>query len=169
MTPLDGYLFDNSALSPYYNPRQSKHSEVRRVIDSIPSAERYISLITLAEMEFGCRLAEAVQGRQIAEFEQELKMARALGTVLPFTHHTARTYAEIKAKVTSFYLKNPYRGGRPPFLEDWVDKYSGKTLGVDENDLWICAQAKERDLVLVAADKMNVITKADGNIRLLPV
>jgi predicted nucleic acid-binding protein len=38
------------------------------------------------------------------------------------------------------------------WIEDWVEIGSGKRLQVDENDLWICAQAKERDLVVVTGD-----------------
>jgi len=42
---------------------------------------------------------------------------------------------------------------RPRWIEEWVDKATGQKLQVDENDLWLCAQAKERNLILLTADK----------------
>jgi predicted nucleic acid-binding protein len=40
----------------------------------------------------------------------------------------------------------------PRWIEDWIEVGSAKRLQIDENDLWICAQAKERDLVVVTGD-----------------
>ena len=37
------------------------------------------------------------------------------------------------------------------------DAIAARELGFDENDLWIVAQAVERNLVLVTSDKMNRI------------
>lgn len=37
------------------------------------------------------------------------------------------------------------------FRADRIER-SGKNFQIDENDLWICAQAKERDLIVVTGD-----------------
>ena len=47
------------------------------------------------------------------------------------------------------------------------EEATGRKLQVDENDLWICAQAKERDLIVVTADRwMKRISDADCEVRL---
>jgi tRNA(fMet)-specific endonuclease VapC len=88
--------------------------------------------------------------------------------VLDLSHHTAASYSALKTRLATKYLANVLRRDRPKYVEDWVDKATGKALGVDENDLWMCAQSKERDLVLVTADaRMKRIEDADPDVRLL--
>ncbi|NTE57482.1 type II toxin-antitoxin system VapC family toxin [Agrobacterium tumefaciens] len=51
-----------------------------------------------------------------------------------------------------------------------ASKRGVQKLGIDENDLWMCAQAKERDLVFVTADRrMGRIPEADPEVRLLMI
>ena len=38
--------------------------------------------------------------------------------------------------------------------EQMYDPIAARELGIDENDLWIVAQALERNLILVTSDKM---------------
>jgi len=38
------------------------------------------------------------------------------------------------------------------WTDSWIDELTGEKLQIDENDLWICAQAAERNLVLVTMD-----------------
>ena len=90
--------------------------------------------------------------------------------VLNLTHHTAASYSKLKSGLAVKYLAKPLRKDRPKQIEDWVDRTTGKALGVDENDVWMCAQAKERDLVLVTSDaRMKRIADADADVRLLIV
>ena len=37
-------------------------------------------------------------------------------------------------------------------MEGWSDRVTGQLLQIDENDLWIAAQAVERNLVVVTSD-----------------
>ncbi len=48
--------------------------------------------------------------------------------------------------------------------EQLCDPITGRELGIDENDLWIVAQAAERNLVLVTHDKIVRIREALQNI-----
>jgi len=65
-------------------------------------------------------------------------------------------------------MPSNFRRDRPRYIEDWVDKATGKALAVDENDLWMCAQAKERGLIFVTTDaRMRRIEDADPDVRLL--
>ena len=88
--------------------------------------------------------------------------------MLDVTHHTSAAYAELKTNLAKRYLAKASQRDRPRWLEEWVDKTSGQKLQVDENDLWMCAQVKERDLILVTADdRMRRIEDADFDVRLL--
>ena len=90
--------------------------------------------------------------------------------VLDITRHTAAAYAELKTNLAKKYLAKASRRDRPRWLEDWVDKATGQKLQIDENDLWMCAQAKERDLVFVTADaRTQRIADADPDVRVLVV
>ena len=53
------------------------------------------------------------------------------------------------------------------YTEDREDKL-GRKCNVDENDLWIAAQAAGRNLALVTLDKMSVIkTLVDDDVRII--
>ena len=73
--------------------------------------------------------------------------------VLDVTKKTAEAYSELKSFMAVTYLTNALRKRRPRWIEDWVDRATGQKLQIDENDLWQCAQARERDLVFVTADR----------------
>jgi predicted nucleic acid-binding protein len=49
----------------------------------------------------------------------------------------------------------------------WEDPVTGHQLGIDENDLWIAAQAVEHNLVLITSDKLLKLREADPDGRLL--
>jgi predicted nucleic acid-binding protein len=132
-----------------------------------PSAPKYVSAIALAELSFGCRLFEQATGTAAPHLTAILDDARRY-PLLDVTRHTADEYAVLKANLATTYLSKLFRRDRPRWLENWVDKATGQTLQVDENDLWMCAQARERNLVLITADaKMERIPKADSSVRLL--
>src|SRR6185437_15496259 len=128
----------------------AKH--IRHSIDQLdPNAPRYVSAISMAELNFGVKLAEAFGMGNLPSLDAMLNRAQAYG-MLEITRHTASAYAELKANLAKKYLVKAARRDRPRWLENWVDKATGQALQVDENDLWLCAQAKERDIILATAD-----------------
>jgi predicted nucleic acid-binding protein len=165
---VDGYLLDTTTLSIYLYPTHQFHDEKKEALDALPAdAPRYISVVALAELMFGVNLAEAIGRGDLPAFRRMIERARDYA-VLDLSHHTAAAYAALKAGLATRYLANVLRRDRPRYVEDWVDKATGKALSVDENDLWMCAQAKERDLILVTADaRMKRIEDADPDVRLL--
>jgi predicted nucleic acid-binding protein len=112
-------------------------------------------------------MAEAFGGSSLPALQQMLIEARAYA-VLDVSHHTSAAYAELKTNLAKKYLAKASQRDRPRWLEEWVDKASGQKLQVDENDLWMCAQVKERDLILVTADGgIKRIADADPEVRLI--
>lgn len=112
-------------------------------------------------------MCEAFAPAKLPTLRKVLVDVRAYG-VLEVSRHTAEAYAELKTNLAKRYLKKANRRDRPRWLEEWPLNNRGQKLQVDENDLWLCAQAKERSLTLLTADGgMQRIADADGDVSLL--
>ena len=147
---MPGYLLDTSVLSAYYHAQHTNHAITKAEIDKFPAATlQIVSPISLAEIEFGIKLAELQGANALAELRERLERIRAHSR-LPITHHTSQAYAHLRSLLAS--RVNVTKKGRPRWLEDWVDSASGQKLQIDENDLWIAAQAFDRDLTVLTLD-----------------
>ena len=167
---MAGYLLDTSIVSVYLDPGNPRHVGPAQAIAALPAGtDLYVSAIALAEIEFGVNLAKMVSRQRFEQLEFMLSEARRQ-FILDVTKQTARFYADIKAKVAHRFLASTLRRDRPAFVEDWIDQATGKAIAIDENDLWMCAQAKERDLTLLTAERrMKRINVADPDVRILRV
>ena len=164
---MDGYILDTSVLSAHLDPGHSRHIQIRERVSQLESnATIFLSAISLAELHFGVHLAETFGHARLPTLKKTLFDARNY-RVLHVTNHTAAAYAELKCALARTYLPNAAKKRRPRWIEDWVDKATGKKLQIDENDLWMCAQAKERNFLLCTADRrMQRIPDADPDVRL---
>ena len=168
--PVDGYLLETSALSALLDPTHDKHAAVKSTVQSWPSeAPVYVSSIGFAELSFGVRLYEACKG-ELPKAASVIAGAKTYPT-LEITRHTSKEYAELKTNVATTYLKEPLnKPDRKRWIENWVDKTTGQVLQIDENDLWQCAQARERNLVLVTTDdRISRISDADPTLKILVI
>jgi predicted nucleic acid-binding protein len=167
---MAGYLLDTSIVSVYLDPSHPRHAGPAQAIAALPiGSDLHVSAVALAEIEFGLIVANMVSKQRFAQLEQMLAQARRQ-FVLDVTKQTARFYADIKARVAHRYLASTLRRDRPSYVEEWIDRATGKAIAIDENDLWMCAQAKERDLTLLTAERrMSRISDADPEVRILRV
>jgi predicted nucleic acid-binding protein len=80
---------------------------------------------------------------------------------LPVTGDTAEEYAKFRRRLfVTFDKKGKYTENREDHL--------GTKVGVDENDLWLVAQACERNLTFVTHDKMkNINAIVQGDVRIV--
>ena len=165
---MAGYILDTTALSALLDPAHRRHRAMARAIPQLTQDSTvYLSPIVLAEIEFGVRMARAFGNVRLPALERMLAKAQRSGELLGISHHTAAAYAELKTNLATAYLANASRKKRPRWIEDWVDRTTGKKLQIDENDLWICAQAKERALTVVTSDRrMRRIADADAEVSL---
>lgn len=148
---MSGYLLDTSALSAYLNEQHPNHAAALAVVGALSvEAAKLVSVVTLAELDYGIRFAELQGSQRLAEYRQRLGVVRQY-TSLELTRHTSDAYAELKVRLAS-HMQRKARRKMKRWIEDWVEIGSGKRLQIDENDLWICAQAKERDLIVVTGD-----------------
>jgi predicted nucleic acid-binding protein len=67
------------------------------------------------------------------------------------TSHVAEQYGDLKAWLFNNCGPKPKKS-KAKRAEELVDPITGFELGIDENDLWIAAQAKTHNLVLVTND-----------------
>ncbi|MGA1834269.1 PIN domain-containing protein [Rhizobium wenxiniae] len=167
---MEAYLLDTTILSIYLDPTHPHHATKSQSLAALSAdSPRFVSAIALAELGFGTRLASLLGKGNLSALQAIIAQAQS-HAVLDITHHTASVYAEVKANVAHKYLAKTLRKDRPKYIEEWVDKATGQKLAIDENDLWMCAQAKERDLIFVTADaRMKRIPDADPNVRLLVI
>ena len=164
---MEGYILDTSVLSAHLDPDHKDHASIRKRVRKLEEHVRlFLSAVSFAELRFGVKLAETFGHGRLPTLRKTLVDARKF-PILDVTHHTAAAYADLKVTLAQTYLRKASAKGRRRWIEDWVHKTTGKQLQIDENDLWICAQAKERDFLVCTADEgMKRIPDADPDVRL---
>jgi predicted nucleic acid-binding protein len=155
---VPGYLLDTQTITYWFDGESGRFPTVKAAAESRPAdSPLYVSAVTLGEIEYGHAFNPAGAGAKRDEFIAFVR--QRLPQILPVSKHTAEPYGLIRAKLAE---KFPPPGGwrkkvRP---EQLYDPVAARELGIDENDLWLVAQAVERNLVLVTSDKMARIWEA---------
>jgi tRNA(fMet)-specific endonuclease VapC len=168
---ISGYLLDTCLISALLDPTKTNHSHVVSEINSLEdAAPKYVSVITLAELYFGSKLARLRQEINTERIDHIISNAKS-HLILDVTKHTSEEYGIIKSEIADKYLdKLLKKEKRPRWIEEWVDKATGNKLQIDENDLWLTAQAKERNLILLTTEvKIHRISKAVATVNIKTV
>lgn len=110
-----------------------------------------VSVVTLGEIEFGHRVALAPNPAAQAAY---MKFVREeLPESFEVSPDAAAVYGELRARLFNKYAPSDKR--KPKMLpEQLVNPATAKELGIQENDLWIAAQAMAHGMVLVTNDRM---------------
>ncbi|MGC8540548.1 MAG: PIN domain-containing protein [Phycisphaerae bacterium] len=158
---MDEYLIDTNVLFDMMNAESADSKRVwaaRRARKAV----LHLPVIALGETQLGFHLG----GTDLDAARRDLDaFLDKNGLILQqVTKHTAQVYARIKASLIEKYSpkKTKHRAKWP---ETWRDPVTGAELGVDECDLWIVAQAIERNLVLVTADRMERLREVIKELR----
>jgi predicted nucleic acid-binding protein len=150
---MKGYLLDTNALSDWLDSTKPRHASVSRRIEELAAANALLltSTIVLGEIEYGIAVAPKDKQQSLAillaQIDVEFVHKRLL---LPVTRSTTRVYGDLRARLFEKYAGEKRKKGLR--LEELVCPITAKVLGIQENDLWIAAQAIERNLVLVSND-----------------
>ncbi|MBC8273548.1 MAG: hypothetical protein H8E40_01050 [Chloroflexi bacterium] len=67
--------------------------------------------------------------------------------------YTAECYGQVRAILFKKYWFPYNKNKKTQYIEDLVDDVTGKSLGIQENDLWIVSVAVQYNYVLVTGDK----------------
>jgi len=164
---VDGYLLDTCVISALLDGQHKNYQNVRISDEAIEiGAPRYVSRVTIAELTFGFALHEASTGQPHPRASEILRRAQGFG-IREITKHTATEYAELRKNLAVTHLPNLIRSKRARWVDQWIDRVTQEALQIDENDLWICAQAREWNLALFTTDEKMVarIGKADPSIK----
>ncbi len=148
--PIDAYLLDTSIASAAWDKGHQLHEFVRSKMAALGAAPFYVCPITLAEVEYGLQLARTID----TERQRAMRQAMAHFDILPIDKHTTPIYGEIRAKL---FLQHAPRHQRTlpkvSYVEDLIDLTTGKSLGIQENDLWLISVAVQYDARFVTRDR----------------
>jgi predicted nucleic acid-binding protein len=146
--------------------RHPNYENVRRADEAIEQgAPRFVSRITIAELTFGFLVDREATGRPHSNASDVLRRAEEY-PIREITKHTATEYSQLRTKLAAHHLPSFLRSQRPRWIDQWPTRVRQGTLQIDENDLWICAQAREHNLVLLTTDRNMIerIQPADNTI-----
>jgi predicted nucleic acid-binding protein len=146
---MDTYLLDTNLVSVLYDAGRPNHLVVRNALAALdPNAPQLVSVVTIGELRFGLALSRAA-GRPVAHIEACIERTEE-HPLAEVGRHTADAFGYVKSSVAlqrTDILRRQVR-----WVEAWSDRVTGQLLQIDENDLWIAAQAVERNLVVVTSD-----------------
>lgn len=165
---MAGYLFDTSVLIALVDPQSTFNRAAKDVIAAMQEGDlQFVSSISFGEIHTGIETNLRIRGQRPPNAQQTLTLAQTHG-LLTIDDHVARSYGALKAAMVARYMPNASRAQRGRFLENWIDQATGLRLGVNENDLWICAQAIERDIFVVSTDgDFERVREAEPRLKLI--
>jgi len=150
---MAGYLLDTSVLIALVDPKHVLHHAAQQAIAAMTDADlQFVSAISIGEIRTGVASVQRIHGRTPVHATQTLAGAQAR-TLLTVSVHVAEAYGDLKAAMVAHFMPKASKAKPPAHLEDWINHATGKRLAVNENDLWICAQAFERDLHVLTCDQ----------------
>lgn len=159
------FLLDTQTIRYWHDSACSQHAVVtgnvaslRKLTAPIELKPRLlVSVVTLGEIEFGHRVALAPNPAAQAAY---MKFVREeLPESFEVSSDAATAYGELRARLFNKYAPGDKR--KPKMLpEQLVDPATAKEIGIQENDLWIAAQAIAHGMVLVTNDRMTRIREA---------
>ncbi len=140
---MKGFLFDTCTIRFWY----AKNQLIEEKVNALPAeAFLYVSPVTIGEIEFGHASSASSDPTKSAEFRKWISNTFEVPEV-PIIGSTAWEYANFRRRLFSRFTRVD------KFTENHEDSLGSK-LSIDENDLWLAAQACERNLTLVTSDKM---------------
>lgn len=146
---MEFHLLDTNVISVLFDARRPNHAVVRRALEALdPGDAQYVSAVVIAELRYGMEAA-ALAGQDVTHIRQTLVDADRY-PLAEINRHTAEAYGDVKARLAHHWVDLSTR--LPRWLEAWQERASTRTLQVDENDLWLVAQAVERNYRLVTSD-----------------
>ena len=161
---MNGYLLDTTAASILWDARHSGHKGIKAFLQDISFSPIWISIVVLAEVEYGLKIAPKMDIRRQNDVRKEMAQ---FPLVLDLDKHTVDPYSDLRAELFKKYAPKDPKGRvakRKRRPEDLVDRTTAKELGVQENDIWIAAQAIQYNLILVTEDRMSRIAEVSTTL-----
>jgi len=164
------FLLDTQTIRYWYDTVCPQHQGVvanveslRRQVESLEHKPRLVvSVITLGEIEFGHRVNLPPDPNVQAEY---LKFVGEQFPVrLEVIEDATAVFGELRKRLFDKYAPGEKR--KPKMRpEQLIDPITSKELGIQENDLWLCAQAVAHSMVLVTNDAMRRIREVSQGMQ----
>jgi tRNA(fMet)-specific endonuclease VapC len=164
------FLLDTQTVHYWYDSKCPQNQAVvanieslREQVESLEHKPRLlVSVITLGEIEFGHRVNPPPNPDVQAEY---LKfVSEQLPVPLEVTEDAAAIFGELRKRLFDAYAPGEKR--KPKMRpEQLIDPITSKELGIQENDLWLCAQAVAHGMVLVTNDAMRRIREVSHGMQ----
>ena len=147
---MRGYFLDTCVISDWY----AKKEGVLARVQALPSdAPLWISVAAWGEIEFGFRTAPPAKLDYLEGFK---RFVARIAITRDITKHTVPCYGQLRALLfENFAPKAKRKKNLRP--EQLVDPVTSLELVIQENDLWMAAQAMEFNFVLATCDRMSRI------------
>ncbi len=162
----DVCLLDTNVASALWDELHGKHAAYRERHRQLADAGAhvYVSVITLAEVDYGLRVAPNVD----ADRQARVRTSMTAFEVVDVDHHVAEAYAEIRSRLFRKFSPRDRRGRlTAKVVPDLWERTPDKLLGIQENDLWQASLAIARDYLLITTDRMSHIASvADSGLQL---
>jgi len=164
------FLLDTQTIRYWYDNRCPQNRAVaaniaslRKQVESLEHQPRLlVSVITLGEIEFGHRVASSPHAEAQADYLSFVN--EQLPGCWEVTEAAAAVFGELRKRLFDRYAPSERR--RPKMRpEQLIDPITSKELGIQENDLWLCAQAIGHDMVLVTNDGMRRIREVSQGMQ----
>ena len=144
----NGYLLDTNIVRLWF----AKNPMICQRIDALQGNLIYVSVVTIGEIEFAHTSENATDPQKQQRFWREIRKFFETPQ-LPITEGAAYAYGRFRRAVFDLTDK------QGKYTENREDQL-GQKCNIDENDLWLVAQAYEHNLTLVTADGMNILKDA---------
>ena len=159
---MDGYLFDTNAVSALWNARHPEHDTVKTFFASVSQSPVWLSTIVLAEIEYGMKITPEMDIDSQNQVRREMAKHPLM---LDIDKHTIGPYSDLRAELFKKFSPRDRRGRlTTKWPEDLIERTSAKELGIQENDIWIAAQAMQYDLTLVTDDYMQRLVEISKSL-----
>ena len=164
------FLLDTQTVRYWYDSKCPQNQAVvanitslRKQAESLEHKPRLlVSVITLGEIEFGHRVNSSPNVDIQADY------LRFVNEQLPdrwdVTEAAASVFGELRRRLFDKFAPGEKR--KPKMRpEQLIDPITSRELGIQENDLWLCAQAVGHDMVLVTNDGMRRIRAVSAGMQ----
>ena len=150
---MKGYFLDTNIIEFWFDPRRPEHEAVCKQVNDLPADTPLMtSVVVIGEIEYGIHANKKGKQIALAEWRAILTPENRLARILKIAKSTAEIYGDLRARLFEKYAGSKKRNRLRP--EQLLDPMTSLSLGIQENDLWLAAQAMERNLVLVTHDRM---------------
>ena len=143
---MEIYLFDTNIWSKWFNGELFVTNKIAQLDKT---SKIFLSSIVWGEMIYGAKANKSFDFESYSKFIHK----RSEPLILPIDRHVSNVYGELRASLFEKFIQK----GKNKRPEQLIDPETATKIGIQENDLWIVAQAVTHNLIFITNEKMHRI------------